>query len=94
MLATCCQTLRQKVLSKVASNDLNLFQVQLHRLNAAAWDDVNDVPQVLQNFTADPSWDPARVDHEKRTHLQNFLATPYSYMARIQIKYEIQPPAA
>ena len=94
MLAACCQALRSQVLNRVAANDLNLFQVQLHRLNATCWDDVNDVPTALQNFVADPSWDPDRVEREKRTHLQNFLATPYNYMARIQIKYEIQPPAA
>lgn len=67
-------------------------KVQLHRLNSQGWDDINDVSLPLQNFIPDPTWDAARVDTEKRAHVERFLSTPYTYMARLQIKYEIQSP--
>ena len=70
-----------------------MSQVQLHRLNSQGWDDINDVSLPLQNFISDPTWDAARVDTEKRAHVERFLSTPYTYMARLQIKYEIQSPS-
>lgn len=81
VLASCCQTLRAKVLSKVTSHDLNLFQVQIKRLNAETWDDMNDlgVAHCSANLTKEQAAD--------------FLTTPYSYMARLRIKYEIQTPS-
>jgi hypothetical protein len=81
VLSACCQTLRTKVLSKVTSHDLNLFQVQVKRLNAEAWDDMNDLAaaQCSTSLTKEEA--------------SNFLTTPYSYMARLQIKYEIQTPS-
>ena len=76
----------------MVSNDSRHRQVQLHRLNSQGWDDINDVSLPLQNFVPDPTWDAERVDTEKRAHVERFLSTPYTYMARIQIKYEIQAP--
>ena len=32
------------------------------------------------------------METERRAHVERFLSTPYAYMARIQIKYEIQSP--
>ena len=46
----------------------------------------------LQDFKPDPTWDATRTDLECRAHVERFLSTPYNYMARIQIKYEIQSP--
>lgn len=88
----CCQALRSQVLNRVASNDLNLFHVQLFRLNAQSWDDINDVTLPLQNFVPDTTWTPERVDAERRAHVERFLSTPYTYTARISVKYEIQSP--
>lgn len=78
VLSACCQTLRSKVLSKVTSHDLNLFQVQIKRLNTETWDDVSDVEAAM----CSPSLTPDEA--------AGFLTTPYTYMARIQVKYEIQ----
>jgi hypothetical protein len=88
----CCQALRSQVLNRVAANDLNLFHVQLFRLNAQSWDDINDVTLPLQNFVPDTTWDPERVEVERRAHVERFLSTPYTYTARISVKYEIQSP--
>lgn len=94
VLSACCQTLRAKVLSKISSDDLNMYSAQLFRLNALAWDDINDANLPLQNFIQDPTWCSERVDAERRAHVERFLSTPYSYMARVQIKYEIQGDTA
>lgn len=88
----CCHALRSNVLNRVAANDLNLFQVQLFRLNAQSWDDINDVSLPLQNFVPDTTWDAERVETERRAHVERFLSTPYTYTARISVKYEIQSP--
>ena len=81
VLSACCQTLRTKVLSKVTSHDLNMFQVQIKRLNAQGWDDMNDLAAAQCSPT------------QTKEEASNFLTTPYSYMARLQIKYEIQTPS-
>jgi hypothetical protein len=81
VLAACCQTLRAKVLSKITSNDLNVFQVQLKRLNAEGWDDMSDLEAAISK--------PSLTKEE----VQNFITTPYTYTARLQIKYEIQTPS-
>lgn len=91
VLAACCQTLRSKVLSKMASNDLTIFSAQAERLEAESWDDINDI-HVLQGFVQKPEWTAEQVEQQKGVHVQRFLSTPYSYMARIQIKYEVQTP--
>lgn len=93
VLAACCNTLRSKVLSKVASNDLNTFQIQLERLNADSWDDINDVTVPMQSFVINPTWTADEMATAKKLHVQQFLSTPFSYMARIQLKYEIQSPS-
>lgn len=81
VLSACCQTLRTKVLSKVTSHDLNLFQVQIRRLNAETWDDMNDLAAAQCTSTL------------SKEQASDFITTPYSYMARLQIKYEIQTPS-
>ena len=45
VLSTCCQTLRNKVLSRISFNDLNQFQVQLKRIDAKDWTEIGDVLQ-------------------------------------------------
>lgn len=92
VLAACCQTLRQKVLSKIASNDLTTFQIQLVRTNAESWDDVNDINIPLQEFVSDPLWSHEQIEQAKEVHIQKFLAAPCSYYARIQLRYEVQTP--
>ena len=93
VLSSCCDALRSQVLNKVASNDLNLFQVQLFRLNADNWDSISDVSLPLQNFIPDSAWSAERIADEQRKHIERFLSVPYTYMARLQIKYEIQAQA-
>lgn len=82
VLAACCSTLRTNVLNKVTSNDLNLFQVQVKRLNAEHWDEVNHDIEVAGGKPI-----------LSKEEAEAFLTTPYAYTARIQVKYEIQSPS-
>ena len=90
VLAACCTTLRQKVLSKVTSHDLNVFSVQLHRIGASSWEDLGDGSLAMQGFKVKSHWTPHEHEEAQRKHLQAFAETPYTYIARLQIKYEMQ----
>ena len=94
VLSTCCATLRTKVLSKVLTQDLSNFSVQLTRLDAHAWDDLGNGSVPLQGFVSSPTWTDAELDMNKEHHLRQFVTTPYQYVARIQLEYETPPPAA
>lgn len=83
VVGSCCHTLRTRVLNKVTSNDLNLFQVNLSPLNTDAWDDMNDLNMPLQGLNVSD-------EATAKKQAEQFLTTPYSYMARIQIDYELQ----
>jgi len=85
----CCKTLRTQVLSKVRTQDMNLFSLQLHRLGAETWDDLGDGTVPLQDFKIKAKWSPDQVEMEKKHHLEQFMKNKYQYMARLEIEYEI-----
>ena len=89
VLATCCQTLRKSILSKMQTQDLNMFSLQLHRLNAAAWDDLGNGAECLQDFKVKAKWTEEQAEREKEHHLRQFVTKQYHYMARLQIEYEV-----
>lgn len=93
VLMACCHTLRTKVLNNIATNDLNTASVAITRLGAESWQDMTDPNTPMQDFVEDPKWTAEELDKAQRAHLQRFLSKPYSYMARLQIKYEVQNPA-
>lgn len=89
VLKTCCDTLRQKVLSKMQTQDLNTLSVQIHRINATGWEDLGDGSLAMKNFKLKAGCSLEEEEEAKRKHLRQFTSTPYSYMARIKIKYEL-----
>jgi len=91
-LSTCCSTIRTKVLNKVLTQDMNMFAVQLHRLDANAWDDLGNGTLALQGFSEKPKWSAAELADAKDRHLRQFVTTPYQYVARIELEYKV--PAA
>lgn len=93
VLKACCDTLRANVLNNVQVNDLNLFKIKAERLNASQWDCVMDQAILFQDFQHDPMWSPEELQAKTAQHTERFLSTPYTYMARLQLEYEI-PPAA
>ena len=89
ILASCCNTLRTKVLSKMMTQDMNMFSLQLSRVGAETWDDLGDGTVPLQSFVVRSKWTPEDLEREKEHHLRQFVTTPYQYIARLQIEYEI-----
>jgi hypothetical protein len=92
VVSQCCKVIRETILNKISAQDLNVFNVKLTRLNANGWEDVRDQAAILQNFKENPRWTAEELESAKGEHVRKFLMTPYSYHARIQIKYEIQSP--
>ena len=89
VLHSCCDTLRRKVLSKVTSHDLNTLSLQIHRINADGWEDLQDGTIAMRSFKLKSGRSPEEEEEAQRKHLKNFVSTPYSYMARIKIRYEL-----
>ena len=88
-LTNACDTLREKVLAKMTTHDLNTLSVQIHRINASGWEDLGDGSLAMRNFKLKAGCSAEEEEEAKRKHLRQFTSTPYSYMARIRIKYEI-----
>ena len=72
VLATCCNTLKSKVLNKIAFNNLMDFNVSLKRLDAKEWTTESDV--LNEASSKDP----------------DILQKPCSFMARLEMTYELQ----
>jgi hypothetical protein len=89
VLKVCCDTIREKVLAKMKTYDLNTLSLQIHRINAVGWEDLGDGTVAMSNFKLKSSWTPEEEDTAKRNHLRKFTSTPYTYAARIKIKYEV-----
>jgi hypothetical protein len=92
VMSECCNTLRTQVLNKVHTQDMNMFSLQLHRLNAETWDDLGDGTVALQGFKIKSKWSPEETESEKKHHLQQFMTNKYQYMARLEIEYEVPNP--
>ena len=92
VMATCCQALRTQVLGKMKRHDLNIFNVQLHRLNAPGWDHLDNAT-CMQGFKAKAKWSPDELALEQQHHLRQFMTTEYHYIARLLVEYEV-PTAA
>jgi hypothetical protein len=89
VLKTCCDTLRQRVLNEMTTFDLNTLGLQISRINATGWEDLGDGSAAMQGFKLKAGWTPEEEESAKRVHLRKFTSTPYTYTARIKIKYEV-----
>ena len=88
VMNTCCQALRTQVLGKMMTQDLNLFNIQVHRSNAPGWDHL-DSAVCMQGFKAKAKWTPEELAREKEHHLRQFMTTEYHYIARVLIEYDV-----
>ena len=89
IMNSCCHTLRTKILPKMMTQDMNMFSLQLHRVGAETWDDFGDGTVALQGFRTRSKWTEGDVEREKEHHLRQFSTTPYQYIARLQLEYEV-----
>jgi hypothetical protein len=91
VLTSCCNTLRTKVLSRVATRDLNTFIVQLHRIGTENWGELGDGAEFLQGMPQDIAWDASQRQAAEAKWMELQLKKPCSYMATVELHYEIQP---
>ena len=73
----------------MTSHDLNTLSLQIHRINADGWEDLQDGTVAMRSFKIKSELSPEEVEIAQRKHLKNFVSTPYTYMARIRIRYEL-----
>ena len=87
VMATCTQQLRQKVLNKVNTRDLNNFTVQLHRIGNKEWTAINAHDEIMSAVPKEVIWADDQELLEK--HVKLIMHTPYSFSARIELTYEV-----
>ena len=90
LMNSCCDTIKSKILNKFSTTetDLGALCVQLHRLGEVPWNQA-DKADVLRSFQSDATWAPERLKDDLRSHEARFLQTPATFMARVQLEYEI-----
>jgi hypothetical protein len=90
LMQESCDSLRTKVLNRICpSTDLTKMGVQLCRLGGAEWSQVDDA-DALMTFAPAPTWDKEQLKAGLKAHRSNFMERPATFMARIQLDYEIQ----
>lgn len=86
-MSTCTQQLRQKVLNRVNTRDLNNFTVQLHRIGNKEWTALNAHDEIMSAVPKEVFW---KEDPELLTkHVGLIMETPYSFSARLELTYEV-----
>ena len=65
------------------------LQIQLHRIGGVDWSHVNGA-DALMSFMPDPTWDSHTLEANIKAHQQSFAEKPCTFMARIQLDYEMQ----
>eukprot|EP00961_Rhodomonas_salina_P262410 3546269-Rhodomonas_salina.3 len=90
VLSSCCNTLRSKVLSRVATRDLNSFSVQLHSIGNDNWGDLGDGTEFLQDMPQDISWEASQRQTAEAKWMELQMKKPCSYMATLELEYEVQ----
>jgi hypothetical protein len=86
VMSTCCNTLRNRVLSKVSTRDLNNFTVQIHRIHKNDWSNINTNDEIMSAIPHDIIMraDPA----ELTAAIQGICRRDYTFSARIEVEYE------
>lgn len=91
VLGTCCNMIKNKVLSRVATRDLNNFSVQLHPLNDSNWTDLGAGSEIVSTMQANPGWTTQQHQAAEQSFVGAQQRKTCTYMARIELEYEIQP---
>lgn len=88
VMGTCCQQLRQKILSKVSTRDLNQFSVQIHRLGNKDWSHVTTGDDILRAVPREvlETGDQERISNSIKAVINH----PCSYSCRLEVQYEVR----
>jgi hypothetical protein len=90
VMGTCCQTLRNKVLNRVSTRDLNNFEVQLHRVGRSQWLSEAEAHEDHELISAVPHHIVAGGNPvEIQQSIDTILNTPRSFWLRCECMYEI-----
>lgn len=87
VMAHCCQTIREDVLNKMKTKDLNLFTLQLRRLNNTPWAELDS--NALSGFKYNPVLEKQDVQAQQDKFLREYTSKPYQYLARLEVEYEL-----
>ena len=89
VFSTCCEALKKKILAKVATRDLNNFEVQISRVGRDTWTSstVHQQDELLQavSIEGDANTDKASVVRS----MQELTRRNYTYSARLEVTYEV-----
>lgn len=88
---TSCNTLRNKVLSKVDTKNLNDFSVELHRVGTRDWLDLGAGEDALVTFQTPANATKEDINTLEAKHMERFCEQKHSYFARLEITFEVQP---
>jgi hypothetical protein len=88
VMSTCCGILRNKVLNKVSTRDLNNFSVQIHRLGHKDWIGCTNNDELLSHIPDNVHM--SNIGADINAHLVGLQKRPYSYTVRIEVQYECQ----
>lgn len=91
VLSTCCNMIRNKVLSRVSTTDLNNFSIQLLPLNGLGWADFGSGSEIVNHMPINTQWTHSEIEKAETTFAELQKQKVCSYMARLEIEYEIQP---
>lgn len=94
VMSTCCQTLRNRVLNKVSTRDLNQFSLQISRIKSDNWELANNDAEIMRavpiEIMVQSKSDPSGKGKSILTNcIDEILTKPYSYTARLEVEYEI-----
>ena len=81
VFGTCCSTLKNKVLSKVQTRDLNQFSVQINRIGMDSWD------TFMSSIPTDVLFD--KDEEALETHVSKMFQKVCTYSALLEIAYDI-----
>lgn len=88
LMQTSCDTLRTKVLNRIRTQDLSALCIQLHRIGGVEWSEV-DQSDVMMAFHHNPMFTQEQFHTSLKAHEAGFLDKPASFLARINIEYEM-----
>jgi len=86
VMSQCCGILRNKVLNKVSSRDLNNFAIQIHRLGHRDWVSCGHNDEITSALPMGGMI--GKTSEEITAHMQMVQRTPYSYNVRLEVQYE------
>ena len=79
------------MLSKVSTQNLNDFSVELHRIGTRDWLDLQDGEDALASFQPPIGASVEEISDLETKHLEDFCEQRCSYHARLELTFEVQP---